>query len=259
MDYLIDTHAHLNDPKFSHDLPDVISRAEDAGVGRIIVCGYDIKTSRSAIDLASRHESIYASIGIHPHDSKSFDDKSLAVLAELSANPKVLAIGEIGLDFHYDFSPRPDQFAAFEAQIELAGSLGLPIVIHSRESNPEVMQVLRGRLANIKAGVFHCFSGDEAFAREVLDAGFYIGVDGPITYKASEKLRGVVAMCPDDRLLIETDCPYLTPIPHRGKRNEPAYVRYVAEEVARVKGTTVHIVAEQTSRNARALFGERLR
>jgi TatD DNase family protein len=181
------------------------------------------------------------------------------VLAELSGHPKVLAIGEIGLDFHYDFSPRPDQFAAFEAQIELAGSLGLPIVIHSRESNPEVMQVLRGRLANIKAGVFHCFSGDEVLAREVLDAGFYIGVDGPITYKASEKLRRVVAMCPDDRLLIETDCPYLTPIPHRGKRNEPAYVRYVAEEVARVKGTTIQAVAEQTSRNARALFGERLR
>ena len=259
MDYLIDTHAHLNDPKFSHDLPDVISRAEDAGVGRIIVCGYDIKTSRTAVDLASRYESIHATVGVYPHDSKTFDDKSLAVLADLSTYAKVLAIGEIGLDFHYDFSPRPDQFAAFEAQIELAGSLDLPIVIHSRESNPEVMQVLRGRLANIKAGVFHCFSGDEDFAREVLDAGFHIGVDGPITYQASEKLRRVVAMCPDDRLLIETDCPYLTPIPHRGKRNEPAYVRYVAEEVARVKGTTIQIVAEQTSRNARALFGPELK
>ena len=187
------------------------------------MCGYDIETSRSAVDLASRHESIYATVGIHPHNAKSSTDESLAVLAELSANPKVLAIGEIGLDFHYDFSPRPDQFAAFEAQIELAGALDLPIIIHSRESNPEVLQVLAKRMANIKAGVFHCFSGDEAFAREALDAGFYIGVDGPITYQASEKLRGVVAMCPDDRLLIETDCPYLTPIPHRGKRNEPAY------------------------------------
>ena len=255
---LTDTHAHLNDPKFSGDLDEVMSRAEQAGVGRMIVCGYDIKTSRGAVGLASRHETIYAAVGIHPHDAKTLDDDALAVLAELSANPKVLAIGEIGLDFHYDFSPRPDQFAAFEAQIDLAAALDLPIIIHSRESNPEVLQVLAKRMSNIKAGVFHCFSGDEAFAREALDAGFYIGVDGPITYQASEKLRGVVAMCPDDRLLIETDCPYLTPIPHRGKRNEPAYLRYVAEEVARVRGTDIETIARRTSRNARKLFGERL-
>ncbi|MCX6345267.1 MAG: TatD family hydrolase, partial [Armatimonadetes bacterium] len=197
MDYLIDTHAHLNDPKFAGDLPEVIARAEAGGVGKIVVCGYDLATSRSAVELARRFECVYATVGVHPHDAKSFDDKTLHVLAELSAQSKVLAIGEIGLDFHYDFSPRQEQYAAFRAQIDLAGSLSLPIVVHSRESNPEAMAILREHSQNILRCVFHYFSGDEDFAREALDMGFYIGVDGPVTYKASEKLRRVVAMCPD--------------------------------------------------------------
>ncbi|MCL5104114.1 MAG: TatD family hydrolase [Armatimonadetes bacterium] len=256
--YLIDTHAHLNDSKFASDLPEVIARANEAGVGRIIVCGYDLESSRAAVELASRFECVFATVGVHPHDSKSFDESTPQALVELSRRPKVLAIGETGLDFHYHFSPRSDQFAAFEAQIELAGNVGLPIVVHSRESNAEVLQVLRQHSENIQGCVLHCFSGDEQFAREVLDEGFYIGIDGPITYKASEKLRRVVEMCPLDRLLIETDCPYLTPVPHRGKRNEPAYVRYVAEEVARIRGRVLEELAEATTRNARALFGTKL-
>jgi len=167
---------------------------------------------------------------------------------------KVIAVGEIGLDFHYDFSPRDDQVRAFEAQISLAGELGLPIIVHSRESNPEALQVLRASASNIVVCVFHCFSGDEAFAREVLDAGFYIGVDGPVTYRASGKLRRVVEMCPIDRLLVETDCPYLSPVPHRGKRNEPAFVRYVLEECARVKGMTFEQIEQITDHNVRTLF-----
>ncbi|MHB9039003.1 MAG: TatD family hydrolase [Armatimonadota bacterium] len=254
----MDTHAHLNDSKFASDLDEVTARASDAGVGRIIVCGYDLPSSRSAAELADRYECVFATVGVHPHDAKSYDDQTAECLERLSRHRKVLAIGEIGLDFHYDFSPRPDQFRAFESQIQLAGRLGLPIVIHSRESNPEALQVLTAHASNIVGGVFHCFSGDQDFARQVLDAGFYIGVDGPITYKASEKLRKVVEMCPLDRLLVETDCPYLTPIPHRGKRNEPAYVRYVIEEVARIKGIAVEELAEVTTRNARALFGENL-
>lgn len=253
--HLIDTHAHLNDSKFADDIDDAIARAIDAGVERIIVPGYDLDSSRAAVDLAARYESVYATVGVHPHDAKSYDSQTEQAILELSRGLKVLAIGEIGLDFHYDFSPRPQQMEAFEAQIDLAWRLGLPIVVHSRESNPEVLQVLKGRSANIVGGVFHCFSGDADFAREVLDLGFYIGVDGPVTHKASEKLRGVVGMCPMDRLLVETDCPYLTPVPHRGKRNEPAYVRYVAEEVARVKGVTLEELAEATSANARSLFG----
>lgn len=256
--YLIDTHAHLNDPKLAEDVDDVIARADAAGVHRIIVCGYDMDSSRAAVELAERYESVYATVGVHPHDAKSYDSSTGQTLAELSHGSKVLAIGEIGLDYHYDFSPRPQQMAAFEAQIDLAWRLRLPIVVHSRESNPEVLEVLGGRSGNIVGCVLHCFSGDADFARKVLDLGFYIGIDGPLTYKASEKLRGVVSMCPLDRLLLETDCPYLTPNPYRGKRNEPAYVRYVAEEAARVKGITVDELAEATSANARRLFGEGL-
>lgn len=255
---LIDTHAHLNDPKFAQDLDDVVARATAEGVNRIIVCGYDLESSRSAVELSRRYESILATVGVHPHDAKNYNSQTEQALVELSHEPKVLAIGEIGLDFHYDFSPRPQQAAAFEAQMDLAWRLKLPIVVHSRESNPEVMEMLKARVGNIVGGVFHCFSGDMAFAEEVLDLGFYIGVDGPLTYKASEKLRGVVAMCPLDRLLLETDCPYLAPIPFRGKRNEPAYVSYVADEAARAKGISTEQLAEATSANARRLFGERL-
>jgi TatD DNase family protein len=248
----------LNDPKFADDLAEVIQRANEAGVVGIIVCGYDMPSSRNAVDLAERYECIFATVGVHPHDSKSYDDETAAQLVELSHHNKVLAIGEIGLDFHYDFSPRPDQFRAFEAQIDLAGSLGLPIVIHSRESNPEALQVIRSHAANITGGVFHFFSGDEEFARQVLDIGLYIGVDGPITYKSSEVQRQVVKYCPLDRILIETDCPYLAPVPKRGKRNEPGYARIVAEEVARIREISFEELAEVTTKNARRLFGEKL-
>ncbi|MCE5315218.1 MAG: TatD family hydrolase [Armatimonadota bacterium] len=255
---IIDTHAHLNDPKFAADLDNVIARANDAGVGRIIVPGYDMPSSRAAVELAKRYECIFATVGVHPHDARNYDDEVADELIKLAQCAKVVAIGEIGLDFHYDFSPRPDQRRAFELQIDLAANLKLPIVIHSRESNSEVMQVLETRMSNIVGGVFHFFSGDCDFARRVLDAGFYIGADGPITYKSSEDQRKVVEMCPSDRLLVETDCPYLSPVPYRGKRNEPAYVRYVLEEVARVKGMTVEELAEITTRNAKALFGNGL-
>lgn len=251
---MIDTHAHLNDPKFAGDLDDVLARAKKAGVERIVVCGYDLPSSRTAVEMAERYESVYASVGVHPHDASHFDDHTLTELKELSRCSKVIAIGETGLDFHYNFSPREAQNEAFKAHVALAGELGLPIIVHSRESNFEALQVLRETTANIWGCVFHCFSGDEHFAREVLGMGFYIGIGGPITYKASEKLRKVVEMCPCDRLLLETDCPYLAPVPHRGKRNEPAYVRYVLEEVARVKGITFEELEEITTANARELF-----
>ena len=254
---LIDTHTHLNDVKFVDDLDEVIQRASDAGVERMIVCGYDLQSSESAVQLANAYESVFATVGIHPHDAKSYDEHAENILKKLAADRKALAIGEIGLDFHYNFSPREKQFAAFEAQIQLAKKLGLPIVVHSRESNPEALEILKSRSRDIVGCVFHCFSGDADFAREVLEMGFYIGIDGPITYKASQKLRDVVAMCPLDRLLIETDCPYLTPVPHRGKRNEPAYVVYVAEQIAAIKGSTLEVLAQTTTDNAKKLFAAR--
>jgi len=251
---LIDTHAHLTDPKFDSDIDEVIARANGAGVDRIIVCGYDLESSRAGVEMAGRFECVYAAVGIHPHDAKSYSAHTASALEELSHAPKVVAIGEIGLDYHYDFSPRCAQVAAFEAQVKLAAKLGLPVVVHSRESNDEALQVLTGCGRCAVAGVFHCFSGDVEFARAVLDRGFYIGIDGPVTYKASEKLRAVVEFCPLDRLLVETDCPYLAPVPHRGRRNEPAYVRLVAEEAARVKGITFDELAEATSANAKKLL-----
>ena len=254
--HLIDTHAHLNDRKYSGDLDAVIERANQAGVTRIVVCGYDLASSESAVSMAGRFESIYATVGVHPHDAKTYDASTERRIRELSVGTRVMAVGEIGLDFHYDFSPRDAQFAAFRAQVALAVELRLPIVVHSRKSNPEALQVLREDAANIVGCVFHCFSGDEHFAREVLDMGCYIGVDGPITYKSAGKLARVVRMCPIDRLLIETDCPYLTPVPHRGERNEPAYVRYVAEAVASIKGETVARIAEITLQNAETLFSK---
>ncbi len=252
---LIDTHAHLTDPKFDSDREEVIARANAAGVERIIVCGYDLESSRAAVEMAACYESVYATVGVHPHDAKSYSADIESAIAELSRAQKVLAIGEIGLDYHYDFSPRCAQVAAFEAQVEMAARLGLPVVVHSRESNDEALQVLTGRAGNNIAGVFHCFSGDVEFARRVLDAGFYIGIDGPVTYKSSDALRAAVEFCPLDRLLVETDCPYLAPVPHRGKRNEPAYVRHVAEEAARVKGITLERLAAATTANAGRLFG----
>lgn len=251
---LTDTHAHLNDDKYSADLPDVIERARAAGVERIICCGYDVASSEKAVEITSEFECVYATVGTHPHDAKHYNAQARSRIAELANNRKVVAVGEIGLDFHYDFSPREDQFVAFADQIDLARELKLPIVVHSRESNPEALQVLRDSAANVVGCVFHCFSGDEAFAREVLDMGFYIGFDGPVTYKSSDTLRSVARMCPADRILIETDCPYLTPVPYRGKRNEPAYVRYVAEAVAAAKQMPVDELAAVTSSNAAVLF-----
>jgi len=251
---MIDTHSHLNDPKFESDLDEVVSRARDAGVDRIVVCGYDLPSSRAAVDIAARFDGVFATVGIHPHDAKSFSREALGEIEELSRAPKVIAIGETGLDFHYDFSPRPAQIEAFEAHIELAERVGLPVVIHSRESNDQALEVIESSAANIAGCVFHCFSGDEEFARRVLDAGFYIGIDGPITFRASEGLRRVVEITPTDRLLIETDCPYLAPVPHRGKRNEPGYLIHIAEEVARIKGLAVEDIGRITAENARRLF-----
>ena len=251
---MIDTHTHLNDPKYKDDLEQVISRAVEAGVERMVVCGYDAPSSRQAVELAARYEAVYATVGVHPHDAVRFNPVIEDEIRELAANEKVAAIGETGLDFHYDFSPRPNQVVVLEHHLVMAEELGLPVVVHSREANKEILQVLAGHASKLAGCVLHCFSGDEKQAQAALELGFYIGIDGPVTFKGSEELRRVVEMCPMDRLLIETDCPYMAPVPFRGKRNEPAYVTYIAAEIARIKGVSVEMVAEATTRNARGLF-----
>ncbi len=251
---MIDTHAHLNDEKFAGDLDQVIERALAASVTRTVVCGYDLSSSKAAVEMAGRYDPVYATVGLHPHDAKHLGPDTISEIEELSHAAKVIAIGEIGLDFHYNFSPPEDQHRAFEAQLELAERVKLPVVVHSRESNDEALQVIKSAGANIVGCVFHYFSGDENFARQVLDEGFYVGIDGPVTYKKSDMQRRVVDMTPLDRLLIETDCPYLAPVPHRGRRNEPAYVALVAEEIARVKGLPVADIDRATTENAERLF-----
>ena len=250
---LFETHAHLDLPDFEPDREALIQKCFDSGIEYIINIGFNRETSLNSLELAKKHPHIFATVGYHPHDATDFDAEFVKRLAR---EKKVLAIGEIGLDFFRNLSPFTVQRDVFYNQAMLAVDYDLPIVVHNRDAHQECFKILKS--VNAKDVVFHCFSGDEDFARRVLDMGFYIGVDGPITYKASDKLRRVVEICPMNRLLVETDCPYLTPVPHRGKRNEPAYVRYVAEEVARVKKATPEEVACATSANARRLFGERL-
>lgn len=257
---LIDTHAHLDFPQFDADREAVIQRAQAAGVELILNVGADLESSRAAVALAEEYDCLYAAVGVHPHEAKKLDGAALAALRRLATHPKVVAVGEIGLDFYRDLSPRDVQRRAFQAQLAWAGRLGKPVIIHDREAHDEVLSILTDWVAatpECRGGVFHCFSGDLAMARRAVALGFYLGVDGPITYQNARKLLEIVEWLPLDRLLIETDCPYLTPHPHRGERNEPAYVRLVAGRIAALKGIPVEELAEITRANASRLFGLR--
>jgi len=255
---LIDTHVHLDDPRYDPDREAVFQRAKEAGVGAFITIGCDLATSTSAVKLATEHANVYATVGVHPHEVKRIEPPWYEELKQLAKNPKVVAFGEIGLDYHYDHSPREVQRQQFREQIALAKSLDLPLVIHTREAQEDTMAILREEQAESVGGVFHCFSGDPWLAQEALDLGFYLSFSGIITFRNATLLREVILTVPDDRLLIETDAPYLTPIPFRGKRNESAYVKYVAEQIAELKykdsATGLAQVSELTTNNAKCLF-----
>ena len=258
---LIDTHAHLDLPQFDADRNAVVERANAAGVGVIVNAGADVESSRRAVALAAQYPGVYAGVGVHPHDAKQVDGEALAALRELARQPKVVAVGEIGLDFYRNLSPQDLQRRAFQAQLAWAARLGKPVIVHDREAHAEVLKALTGWAAGLagsslaeRAGVLHSFSGDLLMARRAIDLGFYISISGPVTYQNARRLVEVVQALPLDRLLIETDCPYLTPHPYRGKRNEPAYVQLVAEEIAKIKGLTLDEVSAATTANARRLF-----
>ena len=252
---LFDTHAHLNDNRLKGDITGAIERAASQGVDRIICVGFDIPSSRAAVDLASKYERVWAAVGVHPHDAKTLDDKALAEIETLARKPKVVAIGEIGLDFYRDLSPRPVQEKAFRSQLTLAKELDLPVVIHDREAGSDLLRVIEEEESPPAGGVMHCFSENLEFALRAIELGFYIGIAGPVTFAKSYALRDIVGAIPMDRLLVETDAPYLTPEPYRGrKNNEPAFVRLVAEKVAEVKGMDFGEVARITSANAARLF-----
>lgn len=253
---LIDSHAHIDDEKFNEDREAVLENAREAGVKIIINPGADEASSYRAVEMSEKYPMVYATVGIHPHDAKDYDEKKHgALLKAWAEKEKVLAIGEIGLDYHYDYSPRDVQQEVFIKQMLIAKETALPIVIHNRESMEDMVRILKTYFAPEYGGIMHSYSGSVEMAKIFLEMGFYLSISGPLTFKNARKLPEVVAMMPLDRLLVETDSPYLTPTPYRGKRNEPAYVRLVAAEIARIRGISLEEVAEATTQNAKKAFG----
>lgn len=252
---MIDSHSHIYTPRFNEDREAVIERACKAQIIQLLQVGCNLEESRTVVDLAQKVPGIYASVGVHPHDADTVNEHVLAELEKLARHPKVVAWGEIGLDFYYDNSPREIQIEAFRAQIRKPEELGLPVVIHTRDAEPETLEILKNNPVS-RGGHVHCFTGTDGMASELLDMGFHIGFTGIITFKSAADLREVVKLTPMDRILIETDSPYLAPIPHRGKRNEPAFVLHVAEAVAQIKEVSVEHVIEQTTQNFYNLYGK---
>ncbi len=251
---LIDTHCHVQMRQFAADRETVIADAFANGIKRLIVPGIDVETSKAAIDLAQDHAGqIFAGVGTHPHDASTLTPEALAEQRTLAQQPGVVAIGEIGLDFYRDLSPRDAQREALVAQLALARELDLPVILHNRESHDEMISLLRAHATGTR-GVFHCFIGDRAMATDALDLGFYLSFAGPLTYPRNEELREVAAWAPADRILVETDSPYLSPQPLRGKRNEPHHVALIARTLAQARGISEEEVATLTTRNASALF-----
>lgn len=252
---LTDTHTHLNAKQFDEDRDEVIQRALDAGVTRIVNIGFDRETIPTSIELAERYDFIYSTVGWHPVEAKFMQPGDLEWIEELCKHEKVVAIGEIGLDYYWDTSPKDVQDRVFREQIRLARKLGMPIVIHNRDAHQDVLQVLKEEKAAEVGGIMHCFSGSWETAKQCLDMNFYISFGGPVTFKNARQPKEVLAQVPLDRLLIETDAPYLTPHPHRGKRNETAYVRLVAETAAEIRGISLEELAAITTENAIRLLG----
>ena len=252
----IDTHCHLEDENFSDDREKVLERAKAAGVERIINFGSTLKSSAAVVELAKNFSELYAGVGIHPEEIDEFGANTCARLAELAANTKVIAVGEIGLDYHWekDSSRRLIQQKIFVAQLDLARQLNLPVCVHDRDAHADTLKILQTEARGLR-GVLHCYSGSLETAREVFKLDWFIGVDGPLTFKNSAKLPEIVKAAPRDRLLIETDAPYLAPVPYRGKRNEPAYVVEVAKKLAELRNEPLDEVAAYTSANAKNLYG----
>ncbi len=251
---MTDTHAHINVPRFAEDLPAVVNRAESKNVSAIIVVGVDVPTSRAAVAIAERYANCWATVGIHPHEAETCTPETWRELESLAKAPRVVAIGETGLDYYRNFASKDRQAMAFSQQLALAAKVNLPVVVHMREAFADVHRMLTQAMPPRQA-VMHCFSGDSAQAMAFLDLGCMVSLAGPVTFRSAVKLHQVAKMVPSDRLLLETDCPYLAPAPHRGKRNEPAYVRFTLEAVALRRNAAPEAVEEFTDRNAQTFFG----
>ena len=250
----IDTHCHLNHEQFAGDIPGAIERAESAGVGRMIVVGFDVPSSEEAVKLAESYPTLYAAVAVHPHDSRHYDSAAEQRIRQLAASDKVVAVGEIGLDFHYDFSTRQDQDRAFRAQLDLASELHLPVIIHCREAYRETLDILEEGLNREVSGVMHCWAGNLQEVERTTALGMYFGFGGVITFKNADSARESLRAVPRDRILLETDAPYLAPVPHRGKRNEPAYTPLIAQRAAMELDVDFADLERMTSENALRLF-----
>jgi TatD DNase family protein len=260
---LVDTHCHLDFNAFNEDRQAVIDRARQAGLARMLIPGVDLASCRAALAIAETYPEVFAAVGVHPTSLSTWDEGTLNELRLLAAHPKVVAIGEIGLDYHWDASPREEQQKTLRVQIELASELGLPVILHCREAFDDSLPLMHSWQAALREagnpladrpGVFHSFSGDLSLARQAVEAGFLIGITGPVTFRNAPELQTVVKEAPLSALLVETDAPFLAPQPRRGKRNEPAFVRYVAEKIAAIRGLPVQAIAQITTANANRLF-----
>lgn len=250
---LTDTHAHLTMPEYQ-DINEVLSRAKAAGLQFIIDVGFDMASSEKSTILSAESDFVYTAVGIHPHDAKSFNEECYRKLKGLIGKPRVVALGEIGLDYHYELSSRDEQKRMFSKLLWTAREMKLPVIFHSRESYQDMADIIRSEGQGEVSGVFHSFAGSLEELKWVIDNGFYVSVSGMITFKKAQNIIDIATAAPMDRILIETDCPYLTPEPFRGKRNEPSYVKYVAESLARVKGRTIEEIGEITTENAKKFF-----
>lgn len=250
---LIDSHAHLQWTSFDKDREEAVSRAREVGVKYIVNIGFDVEGSRKAVELAEWCEGLYATVGIHPHNASQFNDDVLEELRMLSGHAKVVAIGEIGLDYYRNLSPRTAQKRAFEAQLLLAEELGLPVVVHDREAHRAVLEMLSGFEGRIE-GVMHCFSGSREMAERCVGYGFYISFAGPVTFPNSRRLQAIAKWIDLNKILLETDSPWLAPQEMRGKRNEPAFLPFIAKKIAKLKGISLTELTEATTRNAKEIF-----
>ncbi len=252
MNNIFDSHAHYDSEAFDADRKELLGTLKNQGVVGVVNCGSDMASSLKSLELADEFDFIYAACGVHPHEAETCKQGYLPVLKKLCLEDKCVAVGEIGLDYHYDFSPREIQKQVFEQQLVLAKELDLPVIVHDREAHEDTFELLKRYKPK---GVVHCFSGSAEMAKEIVKLGMYIGLGGAVTFKNARKPREVAAVVPSDRLLIETDCPYMTPVPHRGKRCDSTYIPFTAEVIAEVRGTTAQEILDLTRVNANSLFG----
>lgn len=257
---MVDTHAHLDMNPFRQDRTEVISQARDSGVSTIITVGLNLKSSQQAVNLAEKHTEVLATAGFHPHEASQVSEADIATLAKIADHPRVVAIGETGLDFHRNYAPREAQLQVLKWQLEVAAKMELPVIIHCREAEPDLLTVLRDWASSHQAppgkpiGVIHCFNSDADTARQYLDMGFFISLGAYIGYPASTGMYDTIRSIPQDRLVVETDCPYLPPQSHRGQRNEPAYLPFTIRTLAEIREVPPETVARETTRNAHRLF-----